>query len=202
MNYVVIYYSHTGNNRNLALDLQRRLDCDCIEVREARPCSRLTILLDILFDRRPKVSWPACDFSAYNMAILVAPIWTGRIATPLASFIRHEKDELPDFAFISLCGGLADQQVSIAQELVQLTGRPPQLVNQLNVNELLPPEQRNRARYSAAYRVDAREMCRFDGEIEHFLRTLDPARALSEIPLLARSCSPTLSGFRSPARSS
>lgn len=198
MKYVVIYYSHTGNNKLLALELQRRLGCDCVEVREERKRSRTTILLDVLLDRKPAVTWHACDFSAYGKAVLVAPVWAGRIATPLAAFIAREKDNLPDFAFITLCQGLPGQPCQIAHELVHLTGRTPELVYQLGLNEVLPPAQRDKVRHMSAYRACERDLLVYDGEIEHFLRSLEPMRAFSETPSLASWRSPAPSGFRSP----
>lgn len=198
MKHVVIYYSQTGNNKQLARDLQKRLDCDCVEVREKRRRTRLTTLLDILLDRKPLVSWPGCDFTAYSKAVLVAPIWAGRIATPLASFIAREKDNLPDFAFISLCAGLRGQPCQIAHELMHLTGRTPELVEQLNVNDLLPPEHRNKVRYASAYRASACELLMYESEIEHFLRLLEPGRVVSGTPSQACWHRPAASVLRSP----
>lgn len=198
MKYVVIYYSHTGNNRNLALELQRRLDCDCVEVTEAGRRSRLTILLDVLLSRKPAINWERHDFGAYDKAVLVAPVWAGHIATPLAAFLAREKDRLPGFAFISLCSGVPGQPERIADELHRLTGRLPELVEQLNVNELLPPEHRNKVRYTSAYRAGAQDMAAFSAQVDHFLQELEPAPGPSGTPSPGAWRGPAPSGSRSP----
>lgn len=172
MKPVVIYYSFTGNNRQLALELQRRLSCDGVEVTETRKRTRFTILLDLLFKRSPAVRWPARDLRQYDAAVLVAPIWAGGVATPMAAFVAHEKALLPPYAFISLCSGVPGQAEKIAAQLETLTGRKPKGVSQLNLNERLPPEHRNRVRYTNAYRAVPQDMRAFEREIDGFVRTL------------------------------
>jgi hypothetical protein len=202
MNCVVIYYSFTGNNRQLALELQRRLGCDGVEVSEARPRSRMTILLDVLFGRKPSIRWTPCELAKYDKALLVAPVWAGHIAAPLAAFVAGHKAQLPPFAFLSLCSGVPGQPARIHDELRELTGRAPDAVEQLNVNELLPPEHRNKARYTSAYRLGAGEVRAFDAAIDSFLHALPPAAAVSETPLPAGLRASAPSGSRSPGTTS
>lgn len=175
MKPVVIYYSFTGNNRQLALELQRRLGCDVIEVSEAHGRTRFTILLDLLFRRAPALKWHPRDLRQYGAAVLVAPIWAGRVATPLAAFIAQQKDALPPFVFISLCSGVPAQADKIAAQLLAITGRKPQAVRQLNLNDRLPAQQRNRVRYTNAYRASAQDMRGFESEIDGFVRALQAA---------------------------
>lgn len=175
MKPVVIYYSFTGNNRQLARELQRRLGCDAVEITEARKRTRWTILLDLLFRRAPAVRWQARDLRQYGEAVLVAPVWAGRIATPLAAFVAQQKDVLPPCAFISLCSGVPGQAEKIAAHLLALTGRQPEAVSQLNLNERLPPQLRNRVRYTNAYRAGAQDMRAFEPEIDKFVRALQAA---------------------------
>jgi hypothetical protein len=172
MKPVVIYYSFTGNNRQLAMELQHRLSCDGVEVTETRKRTRFTILLDLVFKRLPAVRWLSRNLRQYDEAVLVAPIWAGRIATPLAAFITQEKDMLPPYTFISLCSGVPGQSEKIAAQLQALAGRKPEAVSQLNLNERLLPEHRNRVRYTNAYRAGPQDIRAFESEIDGFVRTL------------------------------
>lgn len=201
MKYVVIYYSFTGNNRLLASELQRRLGCDCVEVFEPHRRSRITILLDVLFDRKPGISWTPCNLGSYDKAVLVAPVWAGHIAAPLAAFVARHKNVLPPFAFLSLCSGVPGQPARIHDELRELTGRAPDLVDQLDVNQLLPAEQRNKARYTSKYHAGTGDMQAFDGKIAAFLQALEAAPSLSETPSPAGLRAPAPSGSGSPAAS-
>ncbi len=201
MKHVVIYYSYTGNNRLLALELQRRLGCDCVEVFEAKPRSRMTILLDVLFDRKPGISWTPCELGNYDKALLVAPVWAGHIAAPLAAFVARHKNTLPPFAFLSLCSGVPGQPARIHDELRELTGRAPDFVDQLDVNQLLPVEHRNKARYTSGDRADAAGLLAFDARIAQFLHALEPAAPLSETPSPEGLPAQAPSGSGSPAAS-
>lgn len=201
MKYVVIYYSFTGNNRLLAFELQRRLGCDCVEVFEPHPRSRMTILLDVLFDRAPRISWTPCALARYDRAVLVAPVWAGRVAAPLAAFVAQHRNVLPPFAFLSLCSGVPGQPARIHDQLRELTGRAPAIVDQLDVNQLLPAEHRNKVRYTSEYRAVADDMRAFDARIGEFLHALEAAAPLSETPSPAGVRAPAPSGSGSPAAS-
>lgn len=198
MNYVVIYYSFTGNNRLLASELQRRLGCDCVEVTEARKRSRMTILLDVLFARTPKIRWTRSDLGSYDQAILVAPVWAGRIAAPLAAFVARHKDELPPLSFLSLCSGVPGQPAHIGDELERLTGRAPEAVEQLDINGLLPPAHRNKVRYTSNYRCTGKDMHAFDAAIDNFLHRLAAAVPFIGTPIPAGLRGPVPSGFHFP----
>jgi hypothetical protein len=56
-----------------------------------------------------------------------------------------------------------------------LTGRKPEAVSQLNLHDRLPPENRNRIRYTNAYRATAQDMRSFEKEIDGFVRMLQAA---------------------------
>lgn len=172
MNTLVIYYSFTGNNEALANELRRRLGCDSLRVHELKKRTGLTIFLDLIFRRRPRISKPERDLKQYDRLVLAAPIWSGRIAMPLASFIALEKDNFREYAFISVCTGPDGQIEKIADELRWLTGKAPKAVAELKVNDLLPPERKNKIRYATNYRVKKEDFLSFNKNIDEFLQAL------------------------------
>lgn len=172
METLVIYYSFTGNNEALAKELQRRLGCDSLRVNEVNKRTGLTILLDLVFKRKPKIRRLECDLKQYDRLVLVTPIWAGRIAMPLASFIALEKNNFRDFALISLCTGPEGQLEKITDELCQLAGKKPKVVAQLKVNDLLPPERKNKIRYATNYRIKKDDFYTYGREISQFVQVL------------------------------
>jgi hypothetical protein len=202
MKCVVIWYSHTGNNRLLALDLQRRLGCDAVEVREARRRSLLTILLDVLLARAAPVSWAPIDLRGFDRAILVGPVWAGRVATPLATFIAHSRAELPPFAFLSLCAHVPGQAERLAAELQRLAGRAPELVEQLGVGDLLPPGHKDKPRYALQYQASESDIGVFELAIRRFIQALLGEKQASGTPPPASARRPAPSASRSPGRPS
>src|SRR5690606_34412863 len=105
MKPLVVYYSHGGNNELLAYRLQKEFGCDIFEVEPAGKRTGFSIFLDIIMARTPRIKPCPLDLGAYDMFIFVAPIWSGKMAAPLRSFLVQHRDQIPSYAFISLCGG-------------------------------------------------------------------------------------------------
>lgn len=170
MNVIVVYYSYTGNNEALAKELQRRLACSIWKIEEVHRRRGLTIFLDILFRRHPQVHKPAIQLSRFHYVILVAPVWAGKIATPLKSFLELESDNINKFSFITICGGAGNTQ--LASELEHLLYKKPLLVAELSVNELLPPEKRDKVQYTSGYRLQEGDLKAFDVPIRSFMQSV------------------------------
>ena len=172
MKTLIIYYSFSGNNEFLAQELQKRLDCDIQKIVELKKKTGFTILLDLIFKRNPKIKRSDFDLKQYDRFILAAPIWDGKIATPLRSFIEMEKDNFKEYSFITVCTGPDGQDKKITDELLQLIQKRPKAVMQLKINDLLPPERKNKIRYATPYRINQRLLLAFEMEIEQFLQAL------------------------------
>jgi flavodoxin len=172
MKTLIVYYSFSGNNEFLAQELQKRLDCDIQKIVELKQRKSLDILFDLIFKRSPKIRKFDFDLKQYDRLILIAPIWDGKIATPLRSFIDLEKDNFKEYSFIAVCTGPEGQDKKITNELLQLTQREPKTVMQLKINDLLPPERKNKIKYATPYRINQRVLLAFEMEIEQFLQAL------------------------------
>ncbi|KAA5539962.1 flavodoxin family protein [Adhaeribacter rhizoryzae] len=164
MKNLIVFYSFSGNNRLLAQHLQKMLDADLREIVEPSPRTGFRILLDVLFRRTPKIIAPVIDWQQYNHVFLIAPIWAGRIATPLKAFLRLSKQHLLHYSFISLCG--SGHNKKLRKELTQLTGMEPEFILELLVNDLLPPEKKNKIKYTSGYKVQPTDLKFFDAALD------------------------------------
>jgi len=170
MKVIVIYYSYSGNNETLAKELQRRLVCSIWKIEEVHRRRGITIFLDILFHRRPKILKPAIQLSRFNHVILVAPVWAGKIAGPLRSFLELEGNQIHKYSFISLCGGAGNTYLE--SELEKLLHKKPLLITELSVNKLLTPEKRDKVKYTSGYRLQEGDLKAFDAEIKNFMQSV------------------------------
>src|SRR5688572_562958 len=109
MKTLISYYSFTGNNEALARALQQKLNCDLYRITEVKKRKAITILWDIVFRRLPKVEKPIATLDQYDHIIFCSPIWNGKIATPLKSFVINEKDHIQQYSFITICSGRPGQ---------------------------------------------------------------------------------------------
>jgi len=127
---LVITYSYTGTGRKLAQLLRAQHGWAQGEVLELRPRAgawgTLRCVLDSLLRRHPPVRYAGPPIKAFDSVVLIAPIWVGRIAAPMRSFVAAFANELPDMALISVAGSAksppaADEVSGIAQRTPLLT---------------------------------------------------------------------------------
>ena len=169
MKPLIVYFSHSGNNEKLATELRDRIGCDTYEIKEKKKRKDLSILFDVLLKRNSRLAPIDIDVSEYGPIILLAPIWAGKIAAPMRTFIKMEQNKLTDYSFITLCSGAEGQREKIANELSSLTAQKPTAVTELWINNLLPEEQRNKIKYTTNFRLEKKHMQQFDPEIKFFL---------------------------------
>jgi flavodoxin len=169
MKTIIVYYSHTNNNKVLAGELMKRLDCTALRLEEQKKRTGFTILLDLLLNRLPVLKPYPYSLRDFDLVILLAPVWAGKIATPMRSFIEQEKYNIPRYSFITLCGGAAGQNVKLKHEFTRISGKEPFRVTELWVNDLLPEEKRDTIRYTSTYRVIPPDLAFFESKIEQFV---------------------------------
>lgn len=170
MKTLIVYYSHTYNNEKLAHQLQKILRCDLLKIEEFKKRTGFTILMDLLFSRKPSIKVYPYYLKDYDHTILVAPIWASKIATPLQTFLVNEKPNIHEYSFITLCGGGGGgQHEKIQKELATLVGKEPLKVAELWINDLLPPNKKDTVKYTSAYRIAEDDFKVFETQIHHFL---------------------------------
>lgn len=175
MKPLIVYYSHSENNQKLAIELQSRIGCELREIKEKKKRKDISILMDFLIQRDSRLAPLDFDLKEYSPVILLAPIWAGKIAAPMRTFIKKSKDELTDYSFITICSGGPGQREKIGAELLALTSREPSALAELWINNLLPEEQRNKIKYTNKFRLKREHFSQFDQEISFFIEMALPA---------------------------
>ncbi len=162
----------------LAYRLQKELACDIVEVETVAKRTGFSIFLDIAFSRRPRVKPCPVPLDAYDTLIFVAPVWAGKIAAPLKSFLIRERAHIGDYAFISLCGGgMKEQADKVGAQLTSTVGHEPETVKELWVVDLPLGELKATPRIVSGYRVTPEDINRFIPDIRTFVEELTPEPA-------------------------
>lgn len=170
MKTLIVYYSFTLNNEMLAQAIQKKLRCDIHRIEEVEKRNGFTILLDQMFNRKPKIKPHPYVVSTYDQCIFIAPVWSGKIASPLATFLMEEKKHINRYSFITVCSGSADQENKLFNGLVKLLEQEPGSLCGLWINDLLPVEKRNKIKYTTSFRIRDHDLLRFDSRITAFLK--------------------------------
>ncbi|SKC83543.1 flavodoxin family protein [Ohtaekwangia koreensis] len=170
MKTLIVYYSYTHNNEVLANVLQEKLKCDIFKIEEVKKRNAFAIMLDLVFNRIPKIKPRLFDVGSYDRYIFVAPIWAGKIASPLKTFLVEERFYISDYSFITICGGQTDQKEKLVTNLTKILGHEPSLVQELSINNLLSGDKKNTMKYTSSYRIQSDDMIKFNVAIDDFLR--------------------------------
>ncbi len=173
MKSLIVYYSHTGNNEKLAYELKERTAGDIHKICEKKERKTISILFDFLLKRSTKLKEYDVPIKEYDSIIMVAPVWAGRIATPMRAFIEREKTNIGSYSFISLCNGEAGQKDKLISELGSLIGFEPQGVTELCINSLLPEEKRDKIKHTFHFRVKKEDFKEFDGLLLPFINGIN-----------------------------
>ena len=94
MRSAVVFYSLEGNTRSVANQLAKRLGAETFEVRptKAYPTKGLAKFIaggkDSTFGKAPKIEPLEMDPSAYDLVVLALPVWAGKAAAPINSFVE------------------------------------------------------------------------------------------------------------------
>ena len=179
MKSLVVYYSLTGNNDALAQKISERLGCDVVRIHTAKNRTKLSAFLDVIFKRNPKLQEYSIRFSDYDQLIFIAPVWAGKVATPMLTFFENEKRNIRRYSFITLCGGVAGQKQKIAEYLTSTLQQKPVTVEELWVSDLLVAGQKDKD--ATHYSVRMEDLYVFKPEIDAFVKAV--ARSTERSPV-------------------
>jgi hypothetical protein len=158
MKTVVVSYSLTGNNGDLAASLAATLGAEHVRITEPNPRTAGTIVLDKVFKRTPKITLPVENIAEYDLVLFVGPVWMGQIATPFRACFRQLGQEIGRYAFVSISGGAEGANPKLAHELRERLGKEPVCLIDLHIADLLPSEPEPTRKDTMAYRINEREV--------------------------------------------
>ncbi|MFZ2455709.1 MAG: hypothetical protein WAX07_04470 [Candidatus Altiarchaeia archaeon] len=158
MKNAVISYSFTGNNEALAGSVAKEFAAEHIKITEPKTRTMATIVLDVLFNRTPKVQPAPGILEKYDMILFFGPVWMGQAASPLRTYLKYLKTNPRRYAFISISGGADGANPKLAGELTKRTGKEPVAVIDLHIADLLPSGQKPARKDTSAYRLNDKDL--------------------------------------------
>jgi flavodoxin len=132
MKSIVVSYSYTGNNAELARNVSEELSADRFELVETKARTTKNIILDMLTGRKPRLVRLPEGIETYDLVIFMSPIWLFHIPAPMRTCFKHLKAKIKKYAFVSLSGGALGPNTKTAQELVKRLGKKLAVLLDLN----------------------------------------------------------------------
>lgn len=93
---LILYYSHTGNTRELAEQIRQKTGADIVEIRTVRPYPTVYNELTEQAKReqnsgfRPPIQPLNINIAEYDTIFIGSPIWWSTIATPVTTFLSEQ----------------------------------------------------------------------------------------------------------------
>lgn len=153
----------------MARTLNKLISSDVFEITEPRKRRYFTIILDMIFNRKPKINPLNISFQNYDHVLLLAPVWNMSVAHPMKTFIRKYKEKLSSFSFATVCIGREGQEKALNKQLLKLSGHEPHTLEEFKINDLVPLGHRNKPKYVSNYRLKPNEIIVFENKIQQLL---------------------------------
>lgn len=94
MNRAVVYYSLSGNTKEAAIEIARKLGAKIFEIESVKPLPQNTVRqmlvggMQSTFGRKPQIKGVPDNIDYYDEIILGTPVWAGMPAAPVNTFIK------------------------------------------------------------------------------------------------------------------
>ncbi len=174
MKPVVISFSETMNNERVADIVTTDLNIDWIKLKETKKRSMMTNILDILFNRKPKLAIDLALLDPYDMIIFMGPVWVGHPASPFRRIFRYLRQHPKDYGLVTVCGGNCDlvSNPKLNECLMKRTGKKPQFIKELKIFDLLPQmEEKDMNEKMFKYQLTKDEIIRYADQAKTLIST-------------------------------
>ncbi|HSO26040.1 MAG TPA: flavodoxin [Methanobacteriaceae archaeon] len=109
MKALVVYYSRSGNTREVAQSIAQEMSCDIEEIHDTQKRSGIIGWIKSGYQaNRGKLTTLKPlekDPSEYDLVIIGTPIWAGYPSVPVKTYLLENKDKIKDVAFFATYGG-------------------------------------------------------------------------------------------------
>ena len=126
MKALVVFYSRTGNTKMIAESIADSLNCDIEEIEDSEKRSGIIGYIksgyEAARDKLSVIKQPKYDPSQYELLIIGTPVWAGKMAVPVKSYLEMNKDKIPLLACFCTCGNSGiDNTLKSIGEYVNIT---------------------------------------------------------------------------------
>lgn len=170
MKILAVSYSSTGNNEALAKSVAEEFAAEHLIITEMKSHTIGSIVIDMIFNRTPQVQPLPEELGHYDLILFFAPIWMGKVATPLRMYLKYLITNPCRYAFISISGGADGDNIKIADELKKRTGKEPVALIDLHIVDLLPSDPKPVRKDTSAYRLDRGDITKLTYTIVNALK--------------------------------
>ena len=112
-NFLIVYYTRTGNTKAVSESLASLLDADIAEIEEKRARRGIWGFLQGSYDALRKKITPvryAKTPQQYRCVVVATPVWAGTVPSAVRSFCETEKDIIQTYVVLTTQGASHPQR--------------------------------------------------------------------------------------------
>jgi len=108
MNYLVVYYSRSGNSKNIATQISEKLKADVEQIKDFKNRNGFFGFLFSGFEafsqKLTKIEQIKKNPSDYDIVIICSPVWASSISSPARTYLTNYGKKIKKIAFVAICG--------------------------------------------------------------------------------------------------
>lgn len=124
---LVVYYSRAGHTKRVARAVATALEADVEELHD--PTDRSGLLgylrsaVEAYAGALVPLEHPRRDPGDYDVVVVGTPVWSVSVSSPARTYLWHERERLPQVAFLATMGGAGDERAF--EQMRAVAGRAP-----------------------------------------------------------------------------
>lgn len=108
MKTLIVYYSRTGANKTAATALQKKINSDIEEIKDATDrrggIGMFKSAMAAIFGKKTTIMPAEKSPGNYDLTVMVTPIWVGKIPPATTAYLQQHKDQMKAVAVLSVSG--------------------------------------------------------------------------------------------------
>jgi flavodoxin len=126
-NVLVVYYSLSGHTKTLAERIGSEGGWAVARIEDATTRSgkwgQLRSVMSTFLGAKPHIRYSGPSPAAFDVIVLGGPVWVGKMASPLHTFIANHQHEVKALALFCTCGGSGGEKAMT--DLAKRCEKPP-----------------------------------------------------------------------------
>lgn len=135
---LLAYYTRTGYTGSIAKQIAESENWEIDEIVDMhkRPGAWgfIRSLFDVIFGRYPAIYKERLDPSQYDLVVVGASVWMRRLCSPVRTYLKRHRKQLPNIAFFCTYGGWGAENA--IRQFASLAGRSPVATLAITDNEI------------------------------------------------------------------
>ena len=124
MSTLVVYYSRTGHNAELAKHLLEEIPADLDEIVDLKNREgMLGCVMAALLRAKTEIHFTK-DPAAYDHVVLVSPLWGGMLPPATRTYLAQNQAKIHHYAFLSVCGK-GEENTNALNDITAIVHRRP-----------------------------------------------------------------------------